>query len=59
MSKRVPRKVLHFYILSHLTLTRGAWATKGVLGVGGQPSSQLFIITFPWGIWFEIHLCDL
>ena len=60
MSERVHLKVLYFYILWHLTLTMELGATKGaVRRVGVHPSSQLFIIMFPWVSLVKTHLFDL
>ena len=47
MSERVHLKVLYFYILEHITLTRKVGAPKGdVRGYGVYPPSQMFTIIF-------------
>ena len=49
MSERVHLKVLYFLYFMALYTNQGAWGDKGgIRGVGVHPSSQIFIIIFPW-----------
>ena len=60
VSERVPWKVLHFYILFHFTLTRGAGVTKGGVEASTHLVSYLLLCSHGEDGLKHIYLiCDL
>ena len=58
MSERVLWKVLHFYILSHFTLTRGAGVRKGDIRGRGSTHLVNYLLCSHGVVLFKTHLFD-